>query len=229
MLELGGSDPFIVLKDADLNKAVEIGVISRCMNSGQTCCSAKRFFVHQDVYNEFSEQFVEAMRAQKVGDPANEETDIGPLARADIQAGLKEQVERSLNNGSKLLCGAETPFKKGFYYTPTVLEGGESESPALKEELFGPVAVLLPFKSNEELIKLANASQYGLAATVMSENIEAAEQLAKELEVGTVTINGVVGSDARLPFGGVKASGIGRELSKFGMWEFANIKTVWIK
>ena len=229
VLELGGSDPFIVTSEADLDKAIEIGVHSRCFNSGQTCCAAKRFIIHKSIFEEYKERFVAAMQAKRVGDPLKAVTEIAPLARKDIRDDLKAQVDASIEAGATALCGAEIPLDKGFYYAPTVLVDAPKDSPAYKEELFGPVATLFSYETDKELIGLANDSRYGLAATIMTKNINHAERLAAELDVGTVTVNGIVGSDPRLPFGGVKASGYGRELAEFGLREFVNIKTVWVK
>jgi succinate-semialdehyde dehydrogenase/glutarate-semialdehyde dehydrogenase len=229
VLELGGSDPFIVLEDADLPDAVRTGVDARCLNSGQSCIAAKRFLIHRSRFNEFRDAFVAEMSARKVGDPMDREVHIGPLARRDLRDELVDQVQQSLDAGAKALCGGKTPSGKGFYYPPTVLVEVPESAPAAEEELFGPVAPLIPFDSDQEAVEIANSSRYGLGASLWTADAERARELIPHLEAGMVFVNGLVKSDPRLPFGGVKDSGFGRELSREGIFEFVNAKTVWIR
>lgn len=227
--ELGGSDPFIVFADADLDAAIAAGVGSRCLNNGQSCIAAKRFLVEKAVMDEFLEAFVAAMEKKKVGDPCAEGTEIGPLARSDLRLQLAQQVERCVAQGAQVRCGGKMPEGAGFYYPPTVLTGLDPEAPAAKEEHFGPVAVVYPFDGEAEALALANGTSFGLGVSLWSEDRERVWRLIPQLETGSVFVNGFVKSDPRLPFGGVKDSGFGRELSSEGMLEFANIKTVWIR
>ena len=228
VLELGGSDPFVVLDDADVERAVEVGVAARCQNSGQSCIAAKRFLVQAAVYERFRELFVERMQAQKVGDPRQPETAIGPLARLDLRDLLVEQVADAQAHGARLLCSGSVPAGPGFFYPPTVLENVPPSARAYREELFGPVACLYRFASDEEAIALANGTEYGLGASVWTADPARAGRFARELETGSVFVNGLVKSDPRLPFGGVKASGYGRELGVEGIRAFVNIKMIWI-
>lgn len=229
VMELGGSDPFIVLDDADIEEAVRTGVLSRCLNSGQSCIAAKRFLVQRSRFDDFASAFVEAMKRHVVGDPTDPDVTIGPLAREDLRDALAGQVERSVAAGARALCGARRPEDKGFFYPPTVLVEVPEESPAATEELFGPVAALIPFDDDEEALRLANGTRYGLGASVWTADVARARTMAAALDAGNVFINGLVKSDPRLPFGGVKDSGFGRELSREGILEFVNAKTVWIK
>jgi len=229
VMELGGSDPFIVFDDADLAAAASHAVTARCQNSGQSCIAAKRFLVQRGVYEAFRERFVEGMRRQVLGDPAEPGTQIGPLARGDLRDGVAEQVRRSVEAGAVVLCGGATPRRRGFFYPPTVLERIAAGSPAATEELFGPVAALLPFDDEAQAIRLANATRYGLGASVWTADLERAGRAADELEVGNVFVNGLVKSDPGLPFGGIKDSGFGRELSREGLLEFVNVKTIWTR
>jgi len=234
VLELGGSDPFIVLADADINEAVKVGVVARMLNNGQSCIAAKRFIVVEKIADEFEKKFVEAMEKVKVGDPMNPETEQGSMAREDLLIELHEQVERSIKAGAKLLTGGERfiPAKAGIhgaFYKPTVLSNVKPGMPAYHEEMFGPVASIIRAKDDDDAIRIANDSPFGLGASLWTNDLQKAEKLAAEIESGSVFINGLVKSDPRLPFGGVKTSGYGRELSHYGIKEFVNIKTVWIK
>jgi len=228
VMELGGSDPFVVLDDADLAKAVEVGVTARCLNSGQSCIAAKRFLVQDGIYDRFRDAFVERMVAQRVGDPRAEGTSIGPLARADLREMLAAQVDDATAHGARLLCGGAVPDGPGFFYPPTVVEDVPETARAFGEELFGPVAVLYRFASDNEAIALANATEYGLGASVWTADPGRAERFARELECGSVFVNGLVKSDPRLPFGGIKQSGFGRELGREGILSFVNVRTVWV-
>jgi succinate-semialdehyde dehydrogenase/glutarate-semialdehyde dehydrogenase len=226
VLELGGSDPFVVLPSAELERAVETAVKARLINNGQSCIAAKRFIIAEPVYAEFERRFVERMRQVRVGDPMDAGTELGPLAMESIREGLHAQVERSVAAGARLLLGGQRPQGAGYWYPPTVLAGPPPGSPAYSEELFGPVATLLRAKDAQEALRLANDSPYGLAAAVWTRD-EAEQRLFIDgLEVGTVFLNGLVASDPRLPFGGVKGSGHGRELARHGLLEFVNVKAV---
>jgi succinate-semialdehyde dehydrogenase/glutarate-semialdehyde dehydrogenase len=226
VLELGGSDPYLVLADADLALAARTCVASRLINAGQSCIAAKRFLVVRAVAREFTELVVAEMRAKTMGDPRTT-VDLGPQARADLRAALHAQVAESRDKGARCLLGGELPAGRGFFYPPTVLTGVAPGMPAFDEELFGPVAAIVEAADERELVRLANATPYGLGAAVFSRDIERATRLAVEgLEAGSVFVNDFVRSDPRLPFGGIKASGFGRELGLFGLREFTNAKTV---
>jgi len=229
VLELGGSDPFIVMPSADLDEAVQIAIKARTINNGQSCIAAKRFIVADEIYEEFARRFVAGMRALKVGDPLDETIDIGPLATESILAELDEQVQRSITAGARLLTGGAPLPRTGNYYAPTVLADIPPHAPASTEELFGPVALLFRVRSPDEAIRLANATTFGLGASAWTRDEQERAQFIEEIEAGAVFINAMVASDPRLPFGGVKRSGYGRELSAFGIREFVNIKAVWIK
>ncbi len=229
VLELGGSDPFIVLEDADLDEAVNVGVTARLINNGQSCIAAKRFIYVESVAEEFERKFVEKMKAVKVGDPFDEETELGPIAREDLLLELDEQVKTSVKQGAEILLGGERLPRKGAYYPATVLANVRKGMLAYTEELFGPVAILIKAKDEAEAIKIANDTDFGLGASVWTRDINRAKRLVKEIDAGAVFVNGLVKSDPRLPFGGTKRSGYGRELSHYGIKEFVNIKTVWIK
>ncbi len=228
VLELGGSDPFIVLADANLEKAVKTAVQARMINAGQSCIAAKRFIVVEALLSQFEQQMTEQMRALKIGNPLEETTDVGPLARKDLVDELHQQVKRSVEQGAKLLLGGQPQAGIGNYYQPTVLTNVQKGMAVYEEETFGPVAAIIPVKDEDEALAVANDSQFGLGASLWTENLEKAKTLAKEIQAGSVFINGMVKSDPRLPFGGVKKSGYGRELSHYGIKEFVNIKTIWI-
>ncbi len=228
VLELGGSDPFIVLEDADIERAAEVGVKARCINNGQSCIAAKRFIVHKDVLPEFQRAFVARMQALQVGPALDEDTDIGPLARDDLVADLERQVEASVAAGATLLCGGARVDRPGCYYAPTVLGDVKPGMAAFDEETFGPLAALIRADSEEDALRLANLSRYGLGASVWTADRARGERLAAEIEAGAVFVNELVKSDPRMPFGGVKLSGYGRELGRAGILEFMNCKTVWV-
>ena len=228
VLELGGSDPFIVMPSADFGLAVSTAVKARTINTGQSCIAAKRFFIADKIYNSFLEKFVEQMRTLKVGDPFDETTEIGPLATEQILNGVHEQVQKSMADGAKLLTGGNRIAGPGFFYEPTVLAGVPRESPAYREEVFGPVAAVFRVRDPEEAIEMANDSRFGLAASAWTNEPVEQELFASELESGMVFINAMSASDPRLPFGGVKRSGVGRELGAHGIREFMNAKTIWV-
>ena len=229
VLELGGSDPFVVLADANPDQVAEQAAKARCINTGQSCIAAKRFIVEEPVADRFEHAFTEAMARLKVGDPLDRSNDLGPLARADLLEGLHDQVQRTLKAGANLQTGGRHLQRRGYFYAPTVLTDVRPGMPAFDEETFGPVAAVLRARDAGHAIELANRSKYGLAASIWTGNPERGEKLAAEMETGVVFINEIVKSDPRLPFGGVKRSGYGRELSAFGIREFVNIKTIWIK
>ena len=230
VLELGGSDPYLVLEDADLEKTADTCVTSRLINGGQSCIAAKRFIVVEQVYDKFEKLFVEKMKGKKMGDPFDENNYLGPQARNDLRDELHLQVTKSVEKGAKLLLGGKIPNLDGAYYPPTVLSGVVSGMPAFDEELFGPVAALIKVKDEKEGIKIANDTNFGLGAAVFTSDMEKGERIAREeLQAGACFVNEFVKSDPRLPFGGIKESGYGRELSPFGIKEFVNIKTVYIK
>jgi succinate-semialdehyde dehydrogenase / glutarate-semialdehyde dehydrogenase len=230
VLELGGSDAFVVLPDADLDRTVEQAVKARTINSGQSCIAAKRFIVASALCEEFAQRMVQQMQSLKVGDPADPATDLGPLARRDLVEALDDQVKRSLAAGAQLLCGGEPIDGPGNYYPPTALSEVRPGMAAFDEETFGPVAALIETEDNDRrILELANATRFGLGASIWTQDIGRAERLAAEMEAGCVFINDIVKSDPHLPFGGVKRSGYGRELSEFGIREFTNIKTVGVQ
>jgi succinate-semialdehyde dehydrogenase / glutarate-semialdehyde dehydrogenase len=226
VLELGGNDPFIVLPAADLPRALATAVKARLLSNGQSCIAAKRFLVAAPVYDRFREGFVAAMQALKVGDPADPATELGPLATAAIRDGLDAQVRRSVEGGARLLCGGRALDRPGFFYAPTVLEDAPAHTPAAREELFGPVAALWCVRDLDEAIARANDTSFGLGATVWTTDAAEAERAIREIEAGMVFVNGLVASDARFPFGGIKQSGYGRELGGHGLREFVNVKRV---
>jgi succinate-semialdehyde dehydrogenase / glutarate-semialdehyde dehydrogenase len=226
VLELGGSDPFIVMPSANLDEAVATGVKARVMNNGQSCIAAKRFIIAEPIAAEFENRFVRAMEALKVGDPFEESTELGPLATAQGVEELDRDVQKTLAAGARLLTGGKRLERPGNFYAPTVLTNIPKNSPAYREELFGPVASLFRAKNAEDAIRIANESRFGLGASAWTNDVGERDQLINELETGMVFINRMVASDPRLPFGGVKQSGYGRELGHFGIREFTNIKTV---
>ena len=234
VLELGGSDPFIVMPSADLEMAATTAVKARTINNGQSCIAAKRFIVHSKIYDEFEKRFVEAMKKLRVGNPIDEATDIGPLATEQILKDLEEQVQISVAAGAKILTGgrkskADGDLARGNFYEPTVLVDIPKGTPAYQDEIFGPVASLFRVGNIDEAIDLANATPFGLGAAAWTNDAVERDRFISEIEAGSVFINGMVASDPRLPFGGMKNSGYGRELGEFGIREFVNIKTVWIK
>jgi len=229
VLELGGSDPFIVMPSADLGDAVSIGVKARIVNNGQSCIAAKRFIVHEAVADEYERRFVEAMRALNVGDPLDQATEVGPLAMPQIVDDIESQVRRSVEAGAKLLCGGQRIGERGNFYAPTVLANVPRDAPAACEETFGPVAALFRVKDAREAIAGANDTPFGLGAAVFTRDRAEAEQFIAGIESGQVFVNAMVASDPRVPFGGVKHSGFGRELGEHGIREFVNVKTVWIE
>jgi succinate-semialdehyde dehydrogenase/glutarate-semialdehyde dehydrogenase len=234
VLELGGSDPFIVMPSASFDDAVGTAVKARTINNGQSCIAAKRFIVHDGIYDRFEKEFVAAMKKLRIGDPIDESTDIGPLATEQILKDLQEQVNVSVAAGAKILTGGQRAvlsgaLERGNFYEPTVLADIPKDSPAYRDELFGPVASLFRANNIDEAIELANATTFGLGAAAWTNDAKEGERFIDEIEAGSVFINGMVASDPRLPFGGVKHSGYGRELSYFGIREFTNIKSIWMK
>jgi succinate-semialdehyde dehydrogenase / glutarate-semialdehyde dehydrogenase len=228
VLELGGSDPFVVMPSADLSRAAQVATTSRCQNNGQSCISAKRFLVHADVYDAFSEAFVTNMSALTVGDPLADGTDIGPLATAQGRDDVDAQVRDAVDRGARVLCGGQRPDGDGWWYPPTVLTDLTSEMRMWSEEVFGPVAGLYRVSSYDQAIELANGTSFGLGANAWTRDAAERERFIADLDAGAVFINGMVTSYPALPFGGVKNSGYGRELSAHGIREFCNIKTIWI-
>jgi len=229
VLELGGSDPYIVLADADLDLAAEICAKARLINNGQSCISAKRFIVVESVRAAFTEKVLARLAARRVGDPSEAATEVGPLARADLRTELHAQVLRSVKKGAHLLLGGTLPKGRGFYYPVTVLANVRPGMPAYDEELFGPVAAIIAAKDEADAIRIANDTPFGLGAAVFTRNRRRGAAIAREqLDAGMVFVNDFVRSDLALPFGGVKQSGLGRELSAFGLHEFVNIKTLWV-
>jgi succinate-semialdehyde dehydrogenase/glutarate-semialdehyde dehydrogenase len=229
VLELGGSDPYIVLDDADIPQAVNLCAAARLLNSGQSCIAAKRFIVHSHVFEQFERLLLERMQSAVMGDPFDPAVEIGPLARHDLREQLHNQVTRSVADGARLLCGGKIPEGKGFFYPPTVLSGVHKWMEVYSEETFGPVATLIQAKDDSEAVLIANDTPYGLGSAVFSGNTERALTIADQLEAGCCFINSMVKSDPRLPFGGVKQSGYGRELSSYGIHEFVNIKSLCFK
>jgi succinate-semialdehyde dehydrogenase / glutarate-semialdehyde dehydrogenase len=228
VLELGGSDPFIVMPSADFESALSTAVKARTINSGQSCIAGKRFLIADQIYDKFLEQFVERMRALKMGDPLDDATEIAPLATESILNGVHDQVQKSVAAGAKLLTGGNRVHGPGFFYEPTVLVDLPRQAPAYSEEVFGPVASVFRVRNAGEAIEIANDSSFGLGASVWTSDSSEQELFASELESGMVFVNAMVASDPHLPFGGVKRSGFGRELGAHGIREFVNIKTVWI-
>ncbi|MEM1180081.1 MAG: NAD-dependent succinate-semialdehyde dehydrogenase [Acidobacteriota bacterium] len=225
--ELGGSDPFMIFADADLDAAVAQGVASRALNNGQSCIAAKRVLIEASVYDEVLDRLVADFGAKRVGDPQLEETEVGPLARADLRDQLARQVTAAVEAGARALCGGEPPDGPGFFYPPTVLTGLDPRSDIAREEFFGPVLTVYPFQDEAEALEIANGTDYGLGASLWTRDGARVERLIPELDFGSVFVNGMVKSDPRLPFGGTKASGFGRELARDGLLEFVNVKTIW--
>ncbi len=229
VLELGGSDPFIVLADADIEATCEIATKARLQNNGQSCIAAKRFIVVEEVAERFKELYRAKFESQVVGDPMDEKTTIGPLASERMRDEIELQVNKSVEAGAKILTGGKRIGEKGFFYAPTILENLQPGMLAYSEEIFGPVASLIVVKDEAEALRVANDSKFGLGASLWTQDLEKANKLIPQIEAGAVFVNGMVKSDPRLPFGGIKKSGYGRELSHYGIKEFLNIKTVWIK
>ncbi|HEX8724956.1 MAG TPA: NAD-dependent succinate-semialdehyde dehydrogenase [Gemmatimonadaceae bacterium] len=229
VLELGGSDPFIVMPSADLEKAADMAVRARTINNGQSCIAAKRFVVHADIADAFTERFVRTMRSLVVGDPMDEATQVGPLCSAQALAELEQQVNRSVAMGARVLCGGARIAGPGWFFQPTVLADVPAGSPAAADELFGPVASLFVARDFDDAVRIANGTRFGLGASAWTRDAAEAKRFARELEAGSVFVNAMVASDPRFPFGGVKASGYGRELSAFGLREFVNVKTVRVR
>ena len=226
VLELGGNDPFIVMPSADLKSAVATAIKARTINTGQSCIAAKRFILHQSIHDQFVEEFVRGIRALTIGDPSDESTEIGPLATEHILLGVDEQVQKSIAVGAKLICGGRRDDRPGFFYEPTVLIDVPHASPAAREEIFGPVAAFFRASDADEAIAIANDSVFGLGASAWTTDASEQELFASRIEAGMVFINEMVASDPRLPFGGMKRSGYGRELGRDGILEFVNVKTV---
>jgi succinate-semialdehyde dehydrogenase/glutarate-semialdehyde dehydrogenase/succinyl-CoA reductase len=226
VLELGGSDPFIVAKDADIEKASSGAVKGRFINCGQSCIAQKRFVVVKDIANEFIEKFVQKTEKLKVGDPLSEDTDLGPIVNASGLKTIDSQVKDSVKEGAEILTGGEQIGSKGYFYKPTILKNVTPNMRMGQEEVFGPAAPIMVADDEIEAVRLANDSQYGLGASIWTEDLDKAEKLSRMIRSGMVTVNNVVISDPRVPFGGVKRSGFGRELSRYGMLEFVNIKSI---
>ncbi|MBY8962089.1 NAD-dependent succinate-semialdehyde dehydrogenase [Flavobacterium sp. D11R37] len=226
VLELGGSNAFIILEDADIDKAAETAVTARMQNTGQSCIAAKRFLVHESLFDAFTTKFKERVEALKSGDPMDEDTYIGPLARVDLAEEVEKQVEESVKMGAKIITGGN---RNNAFYEPTILTDVTTDMPVFKEEVFGPVAPVIPFSTFEEAVELSNATEFGLGVTVFTENVESIKEKLHFFNEGAVFVNALVKSDPALPFGGVKKSGFGRELAENGIKEFVNVKTVYIK
>jgi acyl-CoA reductase-like NAD-dependent aldehyde dehydrogenase len=226
VLELGGSDPFIVCKDADIEKASTGAVKGRFINNGQSCIASKRFIIVKDIANEFIENFVQKTEKLKVGDPLSENTDLGPIVNASGLKTIDSQVKDSVKEGAEILTGGEQIGNKGYFYKPTILKNVSTNMRVAQEEVFGPAAAVMVAEDEMEAVRLANDSQYGLGASIWTQDLDKAENLSRKIRSGIVTVNNVVISDPRVPFGGVKKSGFGRELSRYGMLEFVNIKSI---
>ncbi len=228
VLELGGSDPFVVLTDADLAAAAKAAADARLINSGQSCIAAKRFIVVDAVAERFLDLLAAQLSSRRMGDPMDRGTHVGPQARVELRDSLHHQVEESVKHGARLLLGGEVPAGRGAFYPPTLLAGVDKGMPAFDEETFGPVAAVVRAKDEGDAVRLANDSVFGLGASLWTQDRARAKRLAAQIEAGAVFVNGIVKSDPRLPFGGIKRSGYGRELSEYGIREFVNIKSVWI-
>ena len=228
VLELGGSDPFIVLADADVDGAVQFAVKSRYQNAGQSCIAAKRFIVAAEVADQFEQRFADAVGRLRVGNPLDRQVQVGPLARGDLRDTLDQQVRESVEQGARLVKGGHRLEGRGYFYAPTILTEIRPAMPAFREETFGPLAAVIRASDDEEAVRLANDSKYGLGGNLWTSDVERGKELARRVESGNVFINGMTASDPRLPFGGVKHSGYGRELSSFGIHEFCNIQTIWV-
>jgi acyl-CoA reductase-like NAD-dependent aldehyde dehydrogenase len=229
VLELGGSDPFVVLEDADLNQAAHMATQARLLNTGQSCIAAKRFIVVKEIAEKFSKLFVENTEAEVIGDPMNSKTTVGPLVRESQRESLSKQVEDAKTKGGRVLTGGKTISGEGYFYEPTIISNVNEMMDVVKEEVFGPAAPIIVVNNEEEAIREANNTEFGLGASIWTNNIERGTHLARQIQSGIVSINEMVKSDPRLPFGGTKYSGIGRELSEFGIKEFVNIKSIVVK
>jgi succinate-semialdehyde dehydrogenase/glutarate-semialdehyde dehydrogenase len=229
VLELGGSDPFVVLHDADMELAVSTAVSSRFLNCGQSCIAAKRFILVPQIAEEFLRRFKIAVEALKLGDPMLEDTQIGPMARLDLRDTLHKQITDSINQGAVVVTGCKQVERAGFFYQPSILDHVTAKARAFHEEMFGPVAIVIRATSEDDALRLANETRFGLGSSIWSKDVRRAEQLASHIQAGCTFVNGMVKSDPRLPFGGTKSSGYGRELSRLGIHEFVNAKTVWIR
>ena len=227
-MELGGSDPYIVLEDADIRACVKMSATARMINTGQSCIAAKRFIVVEARVKEFEQQQAQILANMTIGDPLNEATEVGPMARIDLRDELHQQVIQSLEQGARLVTGGEPLQRKGAFYKPTVVTDVKKGMPLYNEETFGPVSAIIPVKDVEAAIAVANDSDFGLGGAVWTRNVALGEEVARRIESGAVFVNGMTKSDPRLPFGGVKRSGYGRELSHYGIREFVNIKTIWV-
>ena len=225
VLELGGSDPFIVLDDANIDTAVKNAVTGRTLNNGQSCIAAKRFIVHEKIADAFSKKFTEAMKSLVVGDPMDEKTDVGPLVNAQALKKVEEQMKEAVKKGATITTGGKRTGKKGYFFMPTVLNVTK-DSPVMHDEVFAPCAAVHIIKTDDEAVAVANDIPFGLGGSVWTKNLERGEKLARSIEAGAVFVNSIVKSDPRMPFGGIKKSGIGRELGKFGLHEFVNVKTI---
>jgi len=228
VMELGGSDPYIVLEDAEFPACTNMSATARMINTGQSCIAAKRFIVVEPVLKKFEEQQTALLKSLKVGDPLLEDTQVGPMAREDLVNEIDEQVRKSIEMGAKLLCGGARLDLSGAYYLPTVLTDVKKGMPVYEQETFGPVAAIIPVKDVEEAIAVANDSDFGLGGAVWTKDVKKGEAVARRIETGAMFVNGMTKSDPRLPFGGIKRSGYGRELSHYGIKEFVNIKTIWV-
>jgi succinate-semialdehyde dehydrogenase/glutarate-semialdehyde dehydrogenase len=228
VLELGGSDPFVVLRDADVSAAATVACRARNQNNGQSCIAAKRFIVEETVADDFEDRLASAVGALKVGNPMDRANQVGPLARPDLVDALERQVAESVRLGARALTGGKRLDGGGYYFQPTVLANVRPGMPAYHEETFGPVAAVIRVQDAEDAVRVANDTDFGLGSSIWTADVERAKKLAERVEAGLVFINGMVASDARLPFGGVKRSGYGRELGSYGIKEFVNIQTVWV-
>ncbi len=228
VLELGGSDPYIVLKDAEFNESCKTGVCSRFLNAGQVCISAKRFIVEEEILDQFVAEQKALLESMVLGDPMDEHTDMGPMARIDLLENIEDQVNRSAEMGAEIICGGKRRDSHSLFYEPTLITHVHKGMPVFDEETFGPVSVVIPAKNAEDAVRIANDTPFGLGASLWTQNLVLAEKLAAKIEAGAVFINGMTKSDPRLPFGGTKRSGYGRELAYPGIREFVNQKTVWI-
>ncbi len=228
VLELGGSDPFIVLADADIDLAVEFAVKARFQNNGQSCIAAKRFIVEDGIYDQFVRSFAEAAALQRIGDPMNPQTQLGPCARSDLRDTLERQIIGTVRGGGRIVTGGKPVDRPGFFFEPTIVADVAEGMPMFDQETFGPAAAVTRARDGAHAIELANDSTFGLGANIWTRDVDRATRIAAEIESGMVFVNGMVASDPRLPFGGIKRSGYGRELSEFGIHEFVNVQTVWI-